>query len=86
MGYKAIPISPPEGCKYIIIFCYAYRRMYVCRKSFYFELCLLIYIVLIIKKSYLGRKMIEMELCTLNFMNMFANLHRLILKKSYLCR
>ena len=48
--------------------------MYV-EKSFGFEICLLMYIVLIIKKSYLSRKMIEIELCTLNFMNMFANLH-----------
>ena len=35
MGCKAIPISPPEGCKYIIIFCYAYRTMYYVEKSFY---------------------------------------------------
>ena len=35
MGYKAIPISPPEGCKYIIIFCYAYRQCTYVEKLFY---------------------------------------------------
>ena len=37
------------------------------------------------KKSYLSSKLIEIELCTLNFMNIFANLHRLIIKnRTYL--
>ena len=81
MGYKSIPISPPEGCKYITIFSYAYRRMYLCYVKYSLILkCSLIYIVLIIKKSYLSTKLIEIERCALNFMNMFANLHCLIKK------
>ena len=63
---------PTEECTYV-------------QKSFDFEMFANLH-HFIKKKSYLSRKMIEIELCTLNFMNMFANLHRLILKKSYLCR
>ena len=38
------------------------------------------------KKMYLGRKLIKIDLCLLNFINMMANLHCLITKKLNLCR
>ena len=60
-------VMPTEECTYL-------------EKLFYFEICSLIYMVLIIKKSHLSRKLMKFELCTLNFINMFANLHRLIIK------
>ena len=64
---------PTEECTYV-------------KKSFDFEMFANLHRFNYKKKSYLSSKMIEIELCTLNFMNMFTNLHRLIIKKSYLCR
>ena len=57
---------PTEECTYV-------------EKSFDFEICFLIYIVLIMKKSYRCRKLMEFELFTLNF-NFLVN------KKSYVFR
>ena len=46
-------VMPTEECTYV-------------EKSFDFDTCLLIFIVLIIK-TYVCRKLVEFELCTLNF-------------------
>ena len=38
MGYKSVPISPPEGCKYIIMFVMPTEECTYVQKLFYFEI------------------------------------------------